>query len=1049
MSRIHILKLSFFILSFLLVGCANYKKQYSDAVTVKNTKNHEYQEEIDHTFYLIGDAGNSKPGKNLNHFNLLKTELSKASENSTILFLGDNLYEKGMPKKSDPERALAEHRLDAQINLVKDFKGQPIFIPGNHDYYNNGIIGLKREENYIEKHLGKHAFLPNNGCPITSVDISEDVVLIVIDSQWYLENWDKNPTMNNDCDIKTRERFFYEYERLIKKNTLKTTLVAIHHPMFSYGSHGGQYSLKAQLYPTGGSVPLPIIGSLLNVLRKTSGVSTQDMINPYYQDLRKRLLTITQKQENIIFVSGHEHNLQYILQDKIPQIISGSGSKTSPVRVMEASQFSYGGLGYAKFVTYKNGASWVYYYAENNGVKELLFKTKIQSKNEIPSITNFNSTFPDTISASIYPKENIDKSYVYTQFWGEHYRKYYGTNINAATVNLDTLFGGLTPVRKGGGNQSRSLRLETSSGQEYVMRALHKSATQYLQAVAFKDHYIKGEYNNTITESLLLDIYTTSHPYAPITISKLAKAANILYTKPQLYYVPKQSSLELFNLNFGNELYFIEERAASGHGDKENFEYANNIISTDEFYENLRKSDDYYLDEVSYIRARLFDMLIGDWDRHQDQWRWAEFKTDGKKMYKPVPRDRDQAFSKYDGFALGAITRLIPGLKLLQIYDDDIRNVKWFNHEPFPLDLSLIQKASYDDWKKQVAFLQKNITDDIIQEALAQMPSEVQDETVTEIKRKLKGRLNNLYKIAQEYYNHLIKYPIIRGNDKDNYFEINRLENGKTEISIFNIKKKQKGTLVFQKTYVNKETKEIWIYGLGERDTFVVSGEKRNSIPLKIVGGQNNDIYDIQSGKKVTIYDFKSKNNTFKTEEGKKRLFDDYDMNLYNYRKYKFIQNRVKPNLGFNPDDGLKLGIINELTVYGFERNPFSQQHIISLGYYFASSGYNFSYSGEFANIFNKWNVLVEALITSPNFTRNFYGYGNESRNFEELFGKDYHRVRISNYSAAPSLKWVGRMGSEFKFGPTFESIEIEESDNRFINTLPIFNEKKAQLFRC
>ncbi|MFD1292544.1 metallophosphoesterase [Lutibacter holmesii] len=1043
MSRNRIYKLLFFILSFLLVSCANYKKQYSDVVSLKNTENHEYNEEIDHTFYLIGDAGNAKMGEPLQHFNLLKKELSNAASNATVLFLGDNLYEKGMPKKSHPERALAEHRLNVQIELVKDFKGQPIFIPGNHDYYTNGITGLKREENYIEKHLGKNSFLPKNGCPITKVDVSENVVLIVIDSQWYLENWDKNPTMNNDCDIKTRDQFFYEYERLIKKNTLKTTLVAIHHPMFSYGSHGGQFSLKAQLYPTGGTFPLPIIGSFLNVLRKTSGISTQDMINPYYQHLRKRLLTISQKQENIIFVSGHEHNLQYILQDQIPQIISGSGSKTAPARVIEDSQFSYGGLGYAKFVTYKNGASWVYYYTENNGKKELLFKTEIQTKKETLIAENYNSNFPNSISASVYSTKHTNKSKAFVNFWGDHYRKYYSTNINAATASLDTLFGGLYPVRKGGGNQSRSLRLETSTGQEYVMRALHKSATQYLQAVAFKDHYIKGEYNNTFTESLLLDIYTTAHPYAPLTIAKLAKAANILYTNSQLFYIPKQPSLEQFNLNFGNELYYIEERAASGHGDKENFEYANTIISTDEFYENLRKSDDYYLDEATYIRARLFDMLIGDWDRHQDQWRWAEFKTGHKKMYKPVPRDRDQAFSIYDGFALGAITRLIPGLKLLQIYDDDIRNVKWFNHEPFPIDLSLIQNASYDDWKKQVTFLQNNITNEIIEEALAQMPSEVQDETVEEIKRKLKGRLSNLNKIAKEYYKHLAKYPIIRGNDKDNYFEITRLKNGETEISIYNIKKKKKGTLFFKKTYSNKETKEIWIYGLDESDTFVVTGENRNSIPLKIVGGQNNDIYNIQSGKKVTIYDFKSKKNTFKTEEGKKRLFDDYSMNLYSYKKYKHHLNKVKPNLGVNPDDGLKLGVINELTVYGFERNPFSQQHIIGLGYYFATNGYNLSYSGEFAHIFNKWNVLVEALITSPNFTRNFYGYGNESVNFDEFFGKDYHRVRISNYSVAPSLKWVGRMGSQFKLGATFESIEIEKTNNRFINTLPVFNEKR------
>jgi hypothetical protein len=50
-----------------------------------------------------------------------------------------------------------------------------------------------------------------------------------------------------------------------------------------------------------------------------------------------------------------------------------------------------------------------------------------------------------------------------------------------------------------------------------------------------------------------------------------------------------------------------------------------------------------YIDEAEYIKARLFDMLIGDWNRNEDQWRWGEYKKK-KIVYKPIPRDRDQAF---------------------------------------------------------------------------------------------------------------------------------------------------------------------------------------------------------------------------------------------------------------------------------------------------------------------------------------------------------------------------------------------------------------------
>ncbi|NOR28378.1 MAG: phosphoesterase [Lutibacter sp.] len=1044
MSRNSFIKLSILLISTLFTNCATYNLQLAKEVENWNINNSAQNYEIEHTFYLIGDAGNANMNESLTHFSLLKNELSSAKENTTILFLGDNIYEKGMPKKNHPERALAEHRLNAQIDLISNFKGQPIFIPGNHDYYSNGIKGLERQANYIKEKLNdKNAFLPNNGCPLKKVEISNDIVLIIVDSQWYLENWDENPTMNDNCEIKTREHFFQEFESLIKKNATKTTLIAIHHPMFSNGSHGGQFSFKKQFHPANNKIPLPLLGTLANLLRKTSGISPQDMLNPFYLELKKRLVTISQKSEKAIFVSGHEHNLQYIIKDKKPQIVSGSGSKTSAVRAVNGGQFSYGGLGYAKVVVYKNGASWVNYYSEINGEQQLLFKTQIHKPTVLKKDYNITNNFPKTIAASIYKENEVSKGKTFKSFWGEHYRNYYGTKISAPTVLLDTLFGGLIPTRKGGGNQSRSLRLEDKNGKEYVMRALRKSATQYLQAVPFKNQYIEGQFDDTYTESLLLDIYTTAHPYAPFTIGKLADAATIYHTNPVLYYIPKQQALKHFNEDFGNELYMIEERATSGHGDVESFGFSNKIISTDDLLKKLRKSDDYSVDEETYIRARLFDMLIGDWDRHEDQWRWAEFKDGKNTIYKPVPRDRDQAFSKYDGFILGFLTRAIPTLKLMQVYDDEMRSVKWFNLEPYPLDKALINTSTYKNWEEQAKFLQQNITDEVIENAFKQMPNEVNDETITDIKIKLKGRLKNLLKIANIYQKHLSKYEVVTGNDKDNWFDIERLENGITSIKIYNIKNNKKGSLTFEKTYSKNETHEIWVYGLDDKDVFKVTGVSKSIIPLRIVGGQNNDTYIIESEKKVSIYDYKTKKNTFTTNKGKQKLFNNYEANSYNYKKLKYSQNQLIPSIGANPDDGFKIGFNNIFTVYGFERNPFTQQHTLNAAYFFANKGFDIQYNAEFASIFNNWNLLLETKYTSPNYTINFYGLGNETINNEDELGEDYHRVRLSTYAATPSLKWQGRMGATFKIGGLIESIEVEKTADRFINTIDNILDKR------
>ena len=212
--------------------------------------------------------------------------------------------------------------------------------------------------------------------------------------------------------------------------------------------------------------------------------------------------------------------------------------------------------------------------------------------------------------------------------------------------------------------------------------------------------------------------------------------------------MPKQNALSNFNNEFGDELYMIEEHASDNHNIK-SFGFSKELIGTDDLLKNLRKSDDFLVDEDSYIRARLFDMLIGDWDRHEDQWRWATFKNGNKITYKPVPRDRDQAFSKNDGFILGFLTRAIPALKLMQVFNEDIRNVKWFNLEPYPLDMALINKSDFATWNKQVQFIQQNITPEIIDEAFKNFPTEVHDKTIFDIKKKLLGRLKNLPKIAK------------------------------------------------------------------------------------------------------------------------------------------------------------------------------------------------------------------------------------------------------------------------------------------------------------
>lgn len=1024
-------QLSVIFSAFLISSCSTIKPQYGkNVIQNANQISEDENQNSAFQFFLIGDAGNSDEIKSEQTLNLLKERLNKSESNSMLVFLGDNIYPKGMPGKNSKNRKTAEEKLQNQIDISKDFKGQTLFIPGNHDWY-SGLKGLNEQEDFVSQQLGKKSFLPRKGCAIESLKINDDITLLAIDSQWYLENWDNHKKINADCSIKTRDDFFDEFESQLNKNQNNLILVAIHHPVMDNGTHGGQYSFEKQLFPLEQKIPLPVIGSLINLIRKTSGVSFQDNQNQVYREMNNRLKTLIADRSNVIFVSGHDHNLQYLENKNIKQIISGSGSKSEAARAINENDFSAGLQGYAVLTVFEDGSSKVEFYGNKNGNEQLLFEKQTTEKSPV----FFNQVYENKNKTSeisqIYPYELTQKSGLYNFLWGKHYRKYYGMPVEVPVLDLSEKFDGLVAIRAGGGHQSNSIRLQDSfSGKEYVIRALKKSATRFIQSLAFKDQYIENDFDNTFSEDFLLDFYTTTHPYYPFVIGELAEPLGIYHTKPELYFVGKQNNLGIYNKNFDEGLYMFEERPMSEFKDAENFGKPEKIVSTDKLFENLRSDEKYKIDERSYIRARLFDMLLGDWDRHSDQWRWSQFSENEKIMYKPIPRDRDQVFPKYDGLLISLIMR-IPALRHMQNFGDNIRNVKWFNMEPYPMDLALIRESNIDAWLAEANFIQENLTDEIIENSFRNLPENMKDETVAEIKEKLINRKSRLTEFAETYYKVLRKTVVLNGTDKDDKFLIERLPDENTKISMFRLKKSGE-ELFFENTYNHKETKNIWIYGLNDNDEFVVTGEGKSKIRIRLIGGEGKDIYTIENDNKVCIYDNPNdKNETQNIKNSKLHLSEDYSLNRYDMYKPAYNSYSGLPSIGFNPDDGVKAGMSFSYHVNGFKRDKYTSKHNLTVNYYFATEGFEVIYNADFVKFIKKWRLSLDTRFTSPAYTHNFFGYGNETENLEDELGTDFHRIKIQSLSFKPSLYKIGRNNGKIEFGLGISDIKVSKTKNR------------------
>lgn len=739
-----------------------------------------------------------------------------------------------------------------------------------------------------------------------------------------------------------------------------------------------------------------------------------------------------QGRDNIILVSGHEHSLQYIEDRGLKQIVSGSASKIEAAKAVQPISFTAGIPGYATLELFDNGEVWLQFYDTSNTTETLLYQKKIMESSKA-KFTDSLSTTASHVQASVYDKKDTRKSTLYKWLWGTHYRHLYGTSISAKTLKLDTIFGGLTPIISGGGNQSMSLRLENPEGKEYVIRALKKNATRFLQTALFEDQYVEDVFKNTSTEAFIYDFYTTSHPYAPFILDTLSASLGLYHTRPQLYYIPKQPALRQYNNQYGDALYMLEERPSKEHIDADNFGNPQDIISTDDMMDNLRKDEKYKVDTKAYLRARLFDMLIGDWDRHSDQWRWSEFEIGDTIVYRPIPRDRDQVFAKVDGALLSLLVKL-PPLRHIKNYQEKFAPPRWINKTAFPLDLLILNKTTEKEWVTQATEITEVLTDDLFEFAFTKLPIEIQDSTVQDIKRIFAIRRQKLPSYAARYYKQLLKTVLISGTDKDDRFIIQRNFDGSTTVKTFRIKKSG-DQLMFSQTYTNDNSKEIWIYGLDDDDIYEVSGPYNNHAKLRLLGGLNNDTYTIEDGKKVLIYDYVSKKNTLENaSNARKLLSDNYEINEYFYKKVPISILSTLPSLGYNPDDGLKLGFVTTLTKQNFIQNPFSEQHKFKANYYFATKGFEIFYNAQFPFARNQWNLVLNAHATSSNFAINYFGPGNETINTDKDNGMDFNRVRMQIYSFSPALMRIGKYGSALNAGLSIESIEVEETENRFIN---------------
>lgn len=353
--------------------------------------------------------------------------------------------------------------------------------------------------------------------------------------------------------------------------------------------------------------------------------------------------------------------------------------------------------------------------------------------------------FREFDSVTLAANTLYEASWVKEFMQGEQYREAWSTPVTVPIAYLDTLKGGLTFIEEGGGKQTHSLEFKDPQGIRFTLRSLSKDPEKLVPDLA----------RQLGLENIVIDGISAQHPYAALAVAELSETAGILHTHPQLVFIPAQESLGELNEKYGNRLYYLEYES-EGPVDWTGIPGAIELIDTEDLQElKLELKDSLRLDREALLRARLFDLIIGDWDRHAKQWGWVLLKGPEGYRATPVPTDRDNAFFDQDGILPNLIANRI-SLPEVQSFTSDIRYLPGLVQE---FDAYFLGRASLEEFKEAAGYLQSRLSDAAIDGAFAVWPPAVDSLDGPQIRSRLKSRRDSIMQYAERFHEVLGDLP--------------------------------------------------------------------------------------------------------------------------------------------------------------------------------------------------------------------------------------------------------------------------------------------------
>lgn len=645
--------------------------------------------------------------------------------------------------------------------------------------------------------------------------------------------------------------------------------------------------------------------------------------------------------------------------------------------------------------------------------------------------------------------------------WGDNWRHLWTRPVRVEVLDPDTFAGGLTPLRAGGDFASNTLHLLGADGRRYVFRSINKNVSKGLGP----------DFEGTLVEWVVQDQVSASHPGSPRLAAPLLEAVGVLHATPRMVVMKDRASLGQCRERFAGLVGHIEERAdendpqdpedendadagndepaqtggedeaaegdpldescgvptREGQVDGPAFAGADKVKGTDEFLKDLEDSPVNRLNSREYLAARLMDIYMGDWDRHEDQWRWARYDRGDLRVWRPVPRDRDNAFVNHEGLLLSiGRAAFIRNVR----FDTEFPSLTGLTVQAEPLDRRLLSDLPRTAWDSVVAQLRARLTDGAIDRAVSALPPEYQQDDRARLTQILRARREALPEQAELFYKRLSQNVDVRTTDADEVAVIDRHPDGSVEVTVTGAGDDDRRWVTYHRLFLPHETDDVRLYLQGGDDRAVVRGTG-HGVGIRVIGGGGDDVMEDSSrASGVTFYDHRGDNRFVRgpaTRVDQREWEAPVDSSAITghrtWREWGSSSSIFRPYVDWKRGAGPVIGGGPQETKYAFRRAPHAWEAHARFGWAPLENRFLVSAAGDLhPENARHWYSLDSYASNLENIR--FFGFGNDTD--EDDVPRELRDTWLRQVRVEPSLHVPVSRRGVLELGPVLQWTDPE-----------------------